>query len=99
MRHAHYEPDTIIADVEDPPHRTSRRRYAEELTMQVLMQGAWHRRKPNLARTACDQPINSQFSPLRREALIDPLCSVCFTESERQDAAEATAREYEGDKP
>jgi hypothetical protein len=90
--------DTLVVD--DPDIQPVRRRSQTELTMQVLMGGVWHRRKPNLANTACGQPIASQFCPLRREALADPLCGTCFTESERADAAERTSSErIEGDKP
>lgn len=51
----------------------------EELTMQVLAFGCWHRRTPDLLTTACGVPFHSQFSPLRREELTEPLCRECFT--------------------
>jgi hypothetical protein len=97
-----YEPDTSIADVEEPPSRPSRPRTVTggALTMQVRIEGHWHRRTPDLITTACGLPIATQYSPLRRELLADPLCAECFTPFERRKAAERTARERDsGDKP
>ncbi len=58
----------------------------EELTMQVLHDGAWHRRTPDLSSTACGDPLHSQYSPLRRETLDGAsdgaLCDRCHTEFE-----------------
>jgi hypothetical protein len=69
-----YEPDTVVVD---EPQRG--RVQTEELTMQVLHAGHWHRRLPDLSATSCGARYPSQFAPLRREALRHPLCGGCFT--------------------
>jgi len=51
----------------------------KELTMQVMHEGAWHRRLPDLSATACGSKIHSQFTPPRREELTHPLCPTCHT--------------------
>ncbi len=78
-----YEPDTVVSDV-------------EELTMQVHVTDRWHRRTPDLASTACGEPIHSQFAALRREELSGDLCRECFTPYERAQAAETARQEREG---
>lgn len=97
---ARYEPDTVVVDVERPTTRTkptSPRAHPEELTMQVLADGAWHRRTPDLKTTACGMPLHSQFSPVRREELRHPLSRACgcFTSFElaRADQLEAADRD------
>jgi hypothetical protein len=82
-----YEPDTVVVDVEDPSPRA--RVQAEELTMHVMHGGLWHRRMPDLSATSCDERYHSQFAPLRREELTEPLCRVCFTPAEIERAARA----------
>ncbi len=47
--------------------------------MQVLIEGAHHRRTPDLKHTACGELIQTQYSPLRREELSGRLCPKCFT--------------------
>jgi len=44
---------------------------------------------PNHQSTACGIEFHANFSSLRREALTEPLCPVCFTERERTFAADA----------
>jgi DNA-binding IclR family transcriptional regulator len=86
--------DTLVVD--DPDERTTRRRSQTELTMQVLSHGAWHRRTPDLATTACGHPFNAQFSPVRRESHIGPLCSVCFTPYELAQSERLAKSDKEG---
>ncbi len=70
----------------------------KELTMQVLVEGAYHRRTPDLDLTACGlHRIHSGFCPLRREVLEHPLsrdCG-CFTPYELTKADEAERKKYE----
>ena len=54
----------------------------EDLVAQVNVLGAWHRRTPDLKTTACGVPYHSQFAPVRREELCNPLCHQCFTSHE-----------------
>lgn len=68
-----YEPDTVIVDLALPRVAT------EDLTMQVLVNGSYHRRLPNLSATACGTRYHAQFAPTRREQLRHPLCSTCHT--------------------
>lgn len=100
MRHVGARALDLETTVADEPAATrplvSRTRTDGALTMQVLQEGHWHRRTPDLATTSCGAPISSQFSPLRREALTDPLCLVCFTDYERAKAAEQTRLDLEG---
>lgn len=95
-----YEPDAVVVDipVSTPATREARRRRSadEELEMQVLTGGTWHRRTPDLANTACGERIASQFSPLRRHALSEPLCNQCFTRFELATAAARTAADRDG---
>lgn len=88
-----YEPDVYVVDVDSPPRWTLT---DEELEMQVLAGGKWHRRMPDLAHTACGEPISSQFSPLRRHDLSEALCVHCFTLFELQCAAIRAERDLEG---
>lgn len=76
-----YDPDTIVVDVDDGP--SFGRVSTEDLTMQILVMGKWHRRTPDLKTTACGVPFHSQFSPTRREELCNPLCGDCFTDYEK----------------
>lgn len=87
---AYYEADTHVVD-EPSPIARPRTVTDGAMTMQVLLDGEHHRRTPDLAMTACEKPIPSQFSPLRRETLTNrdgKLCAVCFTPYERRKAAE-----------
>lgn len=64
----------------------------EELTMQVLVLGQWHRRTPDLAETACGVPVRLVETPPRREVLTyqgGDLCETCFTPHERARARRA----------
>lgn len=101
-----YKPDTKIEDVEEPPFRPiampvlepiARPRVAtKELTMQVLVDGKYHRRTPDLATTSCGRhTLHSEFTVTRREELRHPLsrdCG-CFTPFE---LAKADEREERG---
>ncbi len=74
-----------------------------ELTMQVQVEGEWHRRTPDLRETACGLPILGEFHRPRREELTMvgvPLCDRCHTPHEIRralelDAAAAAAAEEE----
>jgi hypothetical protein len=79
-----YEYDTIVVDIEDAD---------EGEVMHVYVLGRRHRRKPRLDATACGILYHSQFCPPFREELIGDLCVECFTDSEREDAAEANAKD------
>jgi hypothetical protein len=85
-----YEPDKVIVDVDDRP-----RRRTEDLTMQVMHGGVWHRRLPDMSATACGTGYHSQFAPARREALKHPLCQGCFTAFELARADAAELKDYE----
>ncbi len=94
---SHYE-DTIVVDVDVPdrpdafiPPRP--RTATAELTMQVHVNGEWHRRVPDLSTTSCDKPIHSQFDSVRRESLIGKLCRVCFTPHELRLSVKANHNE------
>lgn len=95
-RAAAYEPDVYVLDVDPRPARRRREPTDEELEMQVLAGGTWHRRMPDLGHTACGQRIASQFSPLRRHDLSEPLCSGCFTPFELQTAKARAEADREG---
>ncbi len=73
----------------------------EAIIVQVHTHGSWHRRTPpDFSHTACGLTFRAMTSPLRRETLREPLCSVCFTDFELELAAEHTANQREpGDKP
>ena len=81
-----YEPDVVVVDVDERRRRPTSRP-AEDLTMHVYLDGAWHRRLPDLSATACEAHILTQFAPLRREELSGDLCETCFTSGERKRAA------------
>ena len=98
MAHPHVDlAALVISDGAERPV-IARTRTDGALTMQVLTMGVWHRRTPDLSHTACGVPIQTQFSPLRREELSDPLCPECFTTYEHQRAAARAARERDLDR-
>lgn len=91
MAHALALEDTVVVDDPDVVPLPVRSRTSTDgaLTMQVLVEGSFHRRiapgssVPALSRTSCDKPIHSQFAPTRREELCHPLCrDGCFTDFE-----------------
>jgi len=63
--------------------------------MHVYVDGAWHRRLPDLSRTACGLKFNSQFSRLRREELKHPMRRCCFTEVEIAEADKSETAQFE----
>ena len=88
-----YEPDTAVVDVDEVPPARPRTVTDGALPMQVYRDGAWHRRTPDLSRTADGDPITTQFAPLRREVLEGRLCERgCFTPFELAEAAKANAK-------
>lgn len=91
-----YERDTEVVDVDDPPIARSRVPTAE-LTMQVYVDGAYHRRTPDLATTACGLPVHSEFTNARREELTHPLSRECgcFTPFELSKADDTEAKKFE----
>jgi len=93
-----YDFDTVVTDVDDTPSPPAISRTTTDgaLTMQVHQNAEWHRRTPDLATTACGEPIHSQFSALRREELSGDLCRECFTPYERSKAAEKAKSERHG---
>jgi hypothetical protein len=100
MAHAFAELDTIVVDDPDAaPVRpvVARTKSDGALTMQVLLDGFYHRRTPDLATTACGTPIPTQFAPLRREELAGNLCTECFTAFELVQAAAKNGRD-QGDR-
>ena len=84
MRDAALPKDTHVID--DPDEPAVGRVSTGELTMQVRLDGEWHRRLPTLSHTACALEIAGQFNDLRPEALTEPLCAICFTAFERSQA-------------
>jgi hypothetical protein len=74
-------------------HDGRSRRPTEELTMQVNVSGAWHRRTPDLKTTACGEAFHAQFAAVRREALHGALCRVCFTSYELGQAEKTNQEE------
>jgi hypothetical protein len=96
----HAEDTEVIDDPEAPPHRrlfppaTPRpvvgRVPTEELTMQVLVKGEWHRRMPEpVFETSCGQLFRFTETSTRREVLTyrdGKLCEICFTPHERHRA-------------
>lgn len=94
-----YEPDAVVVEVEDwadqrPTIATPRAR-TEDLVMYVYVDGAWHRRLPDLSATSCGLPYNGQFARTNREDLSLPIsleCE-CFTTREHADHAKIVARE------
>ncbi len=97
MAHALGVIDTIdtrvIDDPDAPPHArlfpkpALPRVSTEELTMQVLVDGQWHRRIPDpVHETSCGVPFRLVETPPRREVLTyrdGDLCETCFTPHER----------------
>lgn len=99
---AYDEADKEVVDVEEPPFRpvagppiARSRTSTGELTMQVLVDGEWHRRMPEITPTSCEREYNTQFSPVRREELTHPLCPVCFTPAEIARADRAFVKKYD----
>lgn len=83
MDDAAYAFDTfVVDDPDEQPMPSLGRVRTEDLTMQILVMGQWHRRTPDLKATACGVPYHSQFAPTRREELCNPLCPQCFTDHE-----------------
>lgn len=68
---------------------------SSDLSRQVMVEGAWHRRLPDLSSTACGLAYPSQFCPLRSEMLVAPLCFICFTAVEIARADELQLKERE----
>lgn len=104
MAHAFALDETIVIDDPDAAPLPLRPRTTTDgaLTMQVFVDGAFHRRLapgsavPALSRTACDLPIHSQFASTRREELCNPLCRRgCFTPYELELADQRQADELE----
>jgi hypothetical protein len=93
MRHDFLDRETIVID--DPDDRPSRRRVGEELTMQVYVESAWHRRTPDLKTTACGEAFHSQFAKVRPESHAGVLCRICFTDYELALNERINEREYE----
>jgi len=55
----------------------------DNLVLQVLVEGAWHQRLPDLSETACRIAYHSEFAPLRREEMTGELCVTCFGDRKR----------------
>lgn len=91
-----YERDKEVVDVEDPP--ALNRVPTEDLAVHVLVDGAYHRRHPALAKTSCGILYHSQFSPIRRELLVHPLSRTCgcFTADELAEADDAETESRRG---
>jgi hypothetical protein len=83
-----------VVDVPGEPARP--RTLTEELTVQIMTNGTWHRRTPDLKSTACGQSFHAQFTPTRLESHKGPLCLVCFTPYEREKSAEIDRAERNG---
>jgi hypothetical protein len=95
-----YETTVVIddPDAEPTPAIAIGRVKTAELTMQVQVDGAWHRRTPDLRETACGEPIHSEFAATRREVLTmegGGLCETCHTPHEIRRAAENDAAAVE----
>ncbi len=58
--------------------------------------GLWHRLTPNHQRTGCGRQFNVLHAVLRREELVNAvsLCPRCFTDYERELAADADAKRH-----
>jgi hypothetical protein len=96
MRHesiAHYEADTIVDDVEDPPARSTSPTEAFDV-MVMLDDGAWHR-EMDYRTTACEKPIPHVGNWKRIQTYDGNLCAVCYSPAELARAAEANAAELE----
>lgn len=89
-----YVRDTIVIEVDDltPRQRRPTARVPEEPTVQVNLNGEWHRRLPDLSGTPCDLPIDGQRNPPRRYELSGLLCPICHTPLELAKAEEANRR-------
>lgn len=91
--------DTVVMDDPDAPGAPAIGRAttvdeiadAEELTMQILVLGEWHRRTPDLKETACGVPVRMVETPMRPEVLSERatatspagrMCRECFTPHE-----------------
>ncbi len=86
-----YDRDTYVVDLDEGPSLP--RASTEELEMQTYVQGAWHRRMPDLSETSCGQSIDSPRAPVRRNELRGDLCPICHTERELLKTAENYAKE------
>lgn len=89
----------VVVDVDDGfsvPYRG--RVPTKELEMQVLHEGAWHRRLPDLSATACGSRYHSGFTPVRREELKHPLCTTCHTSVELGLADKAELEQLEAER-
>lgn len=85
-----------VVDVEEYFAPARGRVPTKELTMQVLHEGEWHRRLPDLSATACGSRYHSEFSSVRREELKHPLCETCHTPLELALADKAELEAIEG---
>lgn len=91
-----YDRDTYVLDVDDYRQTPSLPRVAtEELEMQVYVEGAWHRRMPDLSETACELRIDSQRSPVRRNELRGDLCPICHTAAEMERADDTNRKDLD----
>ena len=89
----YYERDTVVFEVDDlTPSPAVAQFPAEDLIMQVNVNGEWHRRLPDLSGTPCDLPIDGQRNPPRRYELSGLLCPICHTPLELARAEEANRR-------
>jgi hypothetical protein len=89
-----YQPDTVVLDLEE--WKPKRRKPADEVDMQVIVDSVWHKRTPDHAMTACgNHRLHSQFHAIRHPQLIGRLCPTCFTPFELGIADAANAAEYE----
>lgn len=91
----HYEPDTLVVDVDEAPTIALPRTATDDLTMQVQLMGQWHRKMADADETACEVPFHLASTKTRREQLTHAdggLCSFCFTPREQRRAAENDKR-------
>jgi allophanate hydrolase subunit 2 len=92
--YAHY--DTVVIDDPDsqaPVAVTRSRTTTEELQMQVLVHGEWHRMLDDHTQTACGEPWHAGRTPSERTgprltARGGRLCGRCYTPREIEKAAE-----------
>ncbi len=63
--------------------------------MQIYVNGAWHRRTPDLKTTACGEVFHSQFAKARPESCVGEMCRVCFTAYELALNERVNEREYD----
>jgi hypothetical protein len=94
-----YEPDTEVADVEEPERPYVSRSITTDVVMHVMIDGEYHRRSPGLGRSSCGRPYHSQYAPVRPETLKHPLSRECgcFTPFELEEADKSTRLEHELD--